>query len=145
MKHTLEEANKILGTNYKTWGILSMKGHLSEDFIREYQDKVYWDYISIYQKLSESFIREFRDKVDWYRISDSQKLSESFIREFKDKLYWCFIAMYQVFSQEFASEFLEYLLPYIDIINRREDELSFKIEFVPTIVSNKKEIKKKGE
>ena len=38
---------------------------LSEDFIREFKDDVYWINISIYQKLSEDFIREFKDKVDW--------------------------------------------------------------------------------
>ena len=43
--------------------------NLSEDFIREFQDKVDWDCISKYQNLSEDFIREFQDKVDWQEIS----------------------------------------------------------------------------
>ena len=59
---------------------------LSEDFIREFQDKVYWYNISTYQKLSESFIRDFQDKVNWYFISKHQKLSNEFIDEFKDRL-----------------------------------------------------------
>ena len=39
-------------------------------------------------KLSEDFIREFQDKVNWYCISACQKLSEDFIREFKNKVNW---------------------------------------------------------
>ena len=39
---------------------------LSEDFIREFQDKVNWEMISVTQKLSEDFIREFQNKVDWF-------------------------------------------------------------------------------
>ena len=37
-------------------------------------------YISIYQTLSENFIRDFQDKVNWEWISSQQKLSENFIR-----------------------------------------------------------------
>ena len=40
-----------------------------------------WGYISIYQKLSEDFIREFQDKTNWYCISRYQKLSEEFRSE----------------------------------------------------------------
>ena len=42
---------------------------LSENFIRKFENKVYWHYVSKYQKLSENFIREFQYKVDWYYIS----------------------------------------------------------------------------
>ena len=59
---------------------------LSEDFIREFQDKVYWSWVSFEQKLSEDFIIEFKDKVDWLGISFYQKLSKEFIAEFSDKI-----------------------------------------------------------
>ena len=49
-------------------------------------DIVNWKSVSQYQTLSEDFIREFQDKVDWEWISSKQKLSESFIREFIDKV-----------------------------------------------------------
>lgn len=61
---------------------------LSEDFIREFQNKVSWYLISKYQKLSEDFIREFQDKVYWDCICRYQNLSEDFIREFQDKVSW---------------------------------------------------------
>ena len=48
--------------------------------------------ISMCQHLSEDFIREFQDRVDWVYISNSQHLSEDFIREFKDRLYMSGIA-----------------------------------------------------
>ena len=41
-----------------------------------------WIYISANQILSEEFIREFQDRVDWVCISKYQKLFEEFIREF---------------------------------------------------------------
>ena len=65
---------------------------LTEDFIREFQDKVNWWLISEYQKLSEDFIREFKDNVSWVDISIAQVLSEDFIREFKDRVNWRYIS-----------------------------------------------------
>ena len=32
--------------------------------VREFQDKVDWEWISEHQKLSEEFIREFEDKIE---------------------------------------------------------------------------------
>ena len=58
---------------------------LSEDFIREFKDKVDWEHISYYQKLSEDFIREFKDRVDWMMISRYKTLSEEFVKEFKEE------------------------------------------------------------
>jgi hypothetical protein len=73
-----------------------MKQKLSEDFIREIQDKVDWECISRQQKLSEEFIREFQNKVDWYYIRKYQKLSEDFIIEF--------CSPYQIFPSDDSSE-----------------------------------------
>jgi len=44
------------------WSEISLFEELSEDFIREFQDKVNWGYIS-YHNYSEDFIREFMDKI----------------------------------------------------------------------------------
>ena len=78
---------------------------LTEDFIREFKDKVDWEYISEFQKLSEDFIREFKDNVSWSFVSINQKLSENFIREFQDKVDWFLIYAYQTLSKEFKEEF----------------------------------------
>ena len=45
-----------------------------------------WYKISYFYKLSENFIREFQDKVNWYYILEYQTLSENFKEEFKHKI-----------------------------------------------------------
>lgn len=56
------------------WSRTSRYQNLSEDFIREFQDKVDWFYISLYQNLSEDFKKEFKDygqiqtKKKWYQF-----------------------------------------------------------------------------
>ena len=92
-----------------SWKRLSERQTLSEDFIREFQDRVDWWGISYGQKLSEHFIREFQDKVSWKRISYRQKLSEDFIREFQDEFDWCYISWDQKLSEGFISEFQDRL------------------------------------
>jgi len=91
------------------WFYISYYQNLSEDFIREFQDKVNWDYISYYQILSEDFIREFQDKVNWDYISYKQNLSEDFIREFQDKVNWNNISYSQNLSEDFIREFQDKL------------------------------------
>jgi len=87
------------------WNSISEFQNLSENFIREFQDKLDWNSISEFQKLSENFIREFQNKVNWFYISEFQKLSENFIREFQDKVNWFFISCNQKLSENFIREF----------------------------------------
>ena len=114
-KSITQRVNELLGTNYKgliterQWSYISRYQKLSEDFIREFKDKVDWFRISIYQKLSENFIREFKDCVNWCCISARQKLSEDFIREFQDKVDWLWISISQKLSNEFIEEFKDKL------------------------------------
>lgn len=105
IEYNLQRANAILGTNYDDWRALSRHNGLTEDFIREFQDKVHWDCISIYQHLSEEFIREFKDDVVWTLISIYQHLSEDFIREFTDWVDWDGISDNQHLSEKFIREF----------------------------------------
>lgn len=47
-----------------------------------------WPWISEHKELSEEFIREFQDKVSWWHIFNYQKLSKEFRGEFfEDKIY----------------------------------------------------------
>ncbi len=71
---------------FNKWGLLSRYYTLSEDFIREFKDKINWGIISIFQNLSESFMREFQNKINWHYISIFRKSSKNFIKEFKDEL-----------------------------------------------------------
>ena len=86
------------------WKKISEHQKLSEDFIREFKDKVKWVLISWYQTLSGDFIREFKDNVNWYNISWYQTLSDEFIREFKDNMSWYWIARHQTVSDDFMRE-----------------------------------------
>ena len=107
MDNALKRANAILGTNYRSWQLLSTHEGLTEEFIREFADMFDWEYISKCQHLSEDFIWEFKDYVDWDYISSYQHLSEAFIREFADRVNWTYISSYQHLSEDFIREFKE--------------------------------------
>ena len=107
MDNALKRANAILGTNYRSWQLLSTHEGLTEEFIREFADMFDWEYISKCQHLSEDFIWEFKDYVDWDYISSYQHLSEAFIREFADRVNWTYISSYQYLSEDFIREFKE--------------------------------------
>ena len=107
MDNALKRANAILGTNYRSWRLLSTHEGLTEEFIREFADMFDWEYISKCQHLSGDFIWEFKDYVDWDYISSYQHLSEAFIREFADRVNWTYISMYQYLSEDFIREFKE--------------------------------------
>ena len=129
----LEFLNKELGTNYISldevnWGNISLFRKLSENFIREFQNKLEWFWISIYQKLSEDFIREFQDKVNWGYISIHQKLSEDFIREFQDKFDWDYISENQKLSENFIREFQDKVV-WHEISERQKLSEDFIREF----------------
>ncbi len=76
------------------WDMMSRYSNLSEDFIREFQDKVNWDLISFYNTLSEDFIGKFQNKVNWNAISFRQELSENFVRKFQNKVNWNLLYIY---------------------------------------------------
>ena len=111
MKQIKDIKNKIEWEQYYSpdfdWANIAFYANniLSEEFIREFQDKINWKHVSRCQKLSEDFIREFQDKVNWKEISWNQKLSEDFIREFQDKVYWNNISSFQTLSENFIKEF----------------------------------------
>lgn len=75
---------------------------VSEDIMREFQDEIGWDVISKYQTLSEDFIEEFADKVNWRILSETQThLSEEFLEKHKDKWYWPDIFPHRLLSEQF--------------------------------------------
>jgi len=65
---------------------------LSEDSLRiKYKGKKLPDKIIHSQELSENFIRDFKNKLDWDTLSRSihqKNFSKEFLLEFKDKLNW---------------------------------------------------------
>ena len=99
---TKKPENKI--TRYD-WFEFSKIHLLTEEFIREFQEQLFWNLISRYSVFSEDFIREFQDRVDWASVSLNQKLSSNFIREFKDRLYWKEISIAQELTNDTLIEF----------------------------------------
>jgi len=126
-KRVKQELEKILEKNkWKSiddigWGweyLISRKEKLSEDFIREFQDKLDWWWISNSQVMSENLMRSLQDKINWEESSIYQKFSENFMREFKDKIDWWQVSYYQDFSSfNFIYEFRDDL--YLDVLERR--------------------------
>lgn len=102
---SVKEVEAIRAGAETNWGELSCSRVLSEDFMREFHDKVDWTAVSERQTLSEDFIREFQDKVDWRGVSWGQTVSEDFIREFQDKVVWCTVSWGQILSEDFIREF----------------------------------------
>jgi hypothetical protein len=86
------------------WPWISTFQKLSESFIEQNKDRVDWVCISKFQKLSESFIEQNKDRVDWHCISEYQKLSESFIEQNKDRVYWYCISIFQKLSESFIEQ-----------------------------------------
>ena len=112
MKHIDDIKKKLEWEKYYsldelTWnsGIFYTNNRFTEDFIREFADRVNWYYISKDQQLSESFMEEFEDDIDWWCISQRQILSENFIRKYANKVAWNLISMYQTLSEDFIMEF----------------------------------------
>jgi hypothetical protein len=88
-KYSEEEIRKVANQLFKNdWINIFEYQTLSEDFIRQFQDKVDWTGISWKQILSEDFIREFQDKLNWQNIRFNKKLqvSDKFCEEFDEKL-----------------------------------------------------------
>ena len=66
IKQELEEIKKKYGwkrMSNKRWYNISGYQNLSEFFIREFKDKVWWGYISEHQDLSSIFVHKFRGYV----------------------------------------------------------------------------------
>jgi hypothetical protein len=126
---------------------------LSEEFIRAFQQHLFWANISSYQKLSEDFIAEFGHKIvwknffekhtlsenfirkhenapwfNWNALCGNQKLSEKLIRDFQQNVNWRYIATRQVLSEEFIKEF-KYTLDFREIVCHQTLSEEFITEF----------------
>jgi hypothetical protein len=70
-KYSEEEIRKTANQlSENGWDYISKNQTLSEDFIREFQDKVYWIYIRLNEnlKVSYKFCEEFDKKLGYYNV-----------------------------------------------------------------------------
>jgi len=75
-----EKGEEWYNKSFVCWDCISVakNSDISEDFLREYANKVNWKLLVRYRKLSEDFIMEFKDKLDLKRVLMYQNLSEDF-------------------------------------------------------------------
>lgn len=59
------------------WCRIVMINLLSEDFIKEFQDRICWDCVSSHQVLSSNFIIEFQDKLDLEAMLEIETISQN--------------------------------------------------------------------
>jgi len=72
---TEEEIEKIRRhPNGPAWWVISDDYELSEDFIREFKDRVIWFLIFRYQRLSEEFLIEFIDEINVKTLVYNKKI-----------------------------------------------------------------------
>ena len=97
-----------------------------------------WKIISPYQNLSEDFIREFKDKVNWFYIVRNQKLSNNFIKEFDlniDENNWLYksneFKKQQIIDCGLYECYEDYFIAYKAIRNDRYSHYNFQYQYLP--------------
>ena len=65
----------------QNWNSISWSSSLSENLIREFQNKVIWKWISFRQKLSKEFIVEFSNKIDFTALLQNNLIDDQ-IKDF---------------------------------------------------------------
>ena len=51
--------------SYEDWLIISSNGKLSEEFMREFKQKIHWRVTYIHQTISDDFLIELQDTMNW--------------------------------------------------------------------------------
>lgn len=89
------------------WNYVVQNQTLSEDFIREFKDKIDMQCVGTQQVMSEKFLEEMKEKVAFLTIAKHHRLGEKFIRKWHDKLDWHYISRCQDMSEDFIEEYQE--------------------------------------
>jgi len=100
----------------KIWERISNQ-NLSDDFLIEFQDKIYWTNV-LRRQVSEKVIEACCDKFDqhdWSVLTRYQNLSKGFIERFSDKVNWVYVCAYQNISASFISE---HIMSYANEYNK---------------------------
>ena len=99
----------------EAWEDIGYYKNLSEDFLREHQDKLDWNTIFYSQILSLEFIKEFAEKHNPVDISNVN-MSMPWIEEYQIRFNYSMIAKYQIIDLDFIKEKLD-KLEYVDLIS----------------------------
>jgi len=79
--NSLKKIYKLSNIEDVDWTMVSVYQKLSEDLIREFQDKFWWEFITFFQDLSKDFIIEFKDKLNLEYLLNEKKISQQFYDE----------------------------------------------------------------
>lgn len=94
------------GDDEDFWMIISAMQELSEEFMREYADKIYWDNATTSQKMSEQFMIEYADKLNWDHLCRfGRNLSEQFIDQYADKVNWYYLFKYKKVNEKLITKY----------------------------------------
>lgn len=116
----IEEWKKVSGFQYE---------QISEEFIREWNDKLNWMLLSFHYTFSYEFLREFKDKLDWRPICSHYKINNDFLREFFNYINWHFVARFQEFDFDFVKKWETELRPHIYAVIENES-LTYNKKYV---------------
>lgn len=116
IRENIPTLNKIKG-----WDYISMYQILSEEFIREFKDKLNWEGISCYQKLSPQFIIEMKDYIEWEDICKHGIITSEIIEKCSDLVDWNRLVIYQKLDEKILDKYWNKLKKY-------EKELSVKYQ-----------------
>lgn len=108
------------------WDEISWNLHLTDDFIREFKDRIDFTEACEHHVFSEEFIEEMIDYVDWEKISEYQVLSKEFCLKHKHRVDWYYLSTKKWVTVDFIREYSEFV-NWRSICSIRT---SFPIEFI---------------
>lgn len=114
------------GFNWFFSDIYSDTDIVTDEFIEEFKDKIYWGLLLEARVFPETFLVKYQDHLDWDSVSKYQVLTEDFIHLWRNKLNWDFICAYQQMSETFLLEHSE----YIEWEIARKHQCSLSKEFI---------------
>lgn len=127
------------------WFDICQYQKLSISFMIKFADYLSWKHVSEFQTLTEEFIHLFHNFVDWENISKKQVLCEAFIKKYYKKVNWVNISKHQTLTENFIDVY-KYLLhwEYLDYSKMSIDFIKEHLEFVDIKGLSKNIIKRLG-
>ena len=123
------------------WGMLTNFERFSEEFIREFKDKIRFDRNQInFVDRSHEFIREFQDYITtywWDIIAESYPLTKDFVIEFKHEMKLHILVKNPAFEldmlglkeEEITRDFLDYKIGYLNLKEKDVEKYSHLINW----------------
>ena len=93
--------------DFKLWDVISVYQTLSEQFMREFKNKVNWEGVSAHQELSDDFVLEFKDRLNWETLCRYRNLNSGLIDKCFDKVDWLKLECYQQLSEDILEKYFK--------------------------------------